>query len=340
MSLSYDTLSSMWNAKYSNVVYDNIFKKNHYLFRKLKDKAQTMNDRKYVQPLEYGNISNATWLAEFGEMPLIHGEVATAAEWTPAFLTDSLVISKKDELLMNSDLAVKNIIDVRTKNMMKGMELVAVRNFWVRSANSSAWLPLISLVSASVTAGGIAVADAAWWVTQTLDVATYFPGGDTEANLIDPTQACYLKNILQRGIAKAKYLTGEDPDVIVMPQSIWDKCEFILDPQKRGNLADEGIATMGFTNIKYRNSVLIADDDMTYAQTGDTDGYMYFLNTDYLYMYFNSGAKFKLESFTSALKGNYKAALCNAYGGMAISNRAVHCVVTGLASPKSYAAQA
>ena len=338
MALDLDTVGTLVRKTHMPILYDQIFQKNHYLFRKLKDKAKTFNGIQIVQPLEYANISNASWLTEFGELPLVHGDPVTDAKWDPTFLTDVLLISKKDELMATSDEAVLNIINVRMKNMQKGMELKAVRNLWARSATTNAWLPLISLLSNSVTTGGIAIADATWWETPTLVAATVWPDCTAdEASLLDPTKGIYIKRILQRGIAKAAYLTGEDPDCIVMPRYLFDLCEFGLDPQKRGNLADAGVAAMGFNNIKYRNSVLLADEDMTYAQTGDTDGYMYFLNTDYLYLYFNSGAKFTMGKFVEAIKGNYSAAKCNAFGGMAVSNRAAHCVVTGLPSPKTYA---
>jgi hypothetical protein len=140
-------------------------------------------------------------------------------------------------------------------------------------------------------------------------------------------------------VAKAKYLTGELPTVIVVPQYIWDLTERVYDAQKLGSPMDTMVGNIGFSSLKFRNKVpIVADDDMVAAQTGDTDGRIYALNTDYLYMYLNSGAKFKAGAFAQIPNSNVKASLVNAYGNLAISNRAAQACIQGVISPKSYAA--
>jgi len=339
MSLNYSTLTALVNAKYVPVLYDNIFKANHFITSMLKRKAKTYNERKIITPLEYDNMSNAQFTAQYGVFNLTPGDPITAAEWEPKMITDALVISKEEELVMNSDMAVKNILDVKMKNVQKGMEKFFATNFWSRTLATNGWNPLETLVYYTTsTIGGIVGATYSWWNAQSLD-ASGLPNCDstTEADLMDPTKACYIMRLLQRGVALAKKQTGQDPQVIALPQYLFDLIEFILDKQKSGNKYSDRAGAMGFTALDFRGIDIIADDDMVVAQTGDTDGRIFFLNLDYLYMFFNSGAKFTAGQFVEAANQNAKSCKINAYGNMAISNRNAQAVIYNVYSPKAWA---
>jgi hypothetical protein len=90
----------------------------------------------------------------------------------------------------------------------------------------------------------------------------------------------------------------------------------------------------GFEAIDWGNIEIMSDPDATDAQTGDTDGLIYALNDDYLYMYFNSNEVFaegefqRIQGMLAMEKPIY------AMGNIAISNRAVQAVATGLYSPQ------
>lgn len=337
MALNYNSIQALINEKYMPVLYDNIFKKAHYVVKRLKDKAKTYNDRKIVVPLEYGNGSNAQATSEYQTINLQPIDPFTAAEYEPKMITDSLVISKQEELVMNSEGAIKNILTAKMKNVQKGMEKYFADRFWARSTADKEWNSLYTVANSGNTAGGISGAEQAWWNSHVLDAATLDGDPTLETDLMDPTKGVYLKRLLQRGIALAKTQTGEEPEIISVPQYLWDMLEFILDPQRTGSKMNEKLGQMGFTALDYRGIPIIADNDMVGAQTGDTDGYMEFLNLEYLYMFFNAGAKFKAEEFVKPANMNAKSCLINAYGNLVISNRRAQCRVTGLLSPKSYA---
>jgi len=338
MALNYDTLTALINEKYMPTLYDQFFKKTNYLVNRLKAKAKTFNGRKIVVPLEYADGSNAQATTKYQHINLAPIDPITAAEYEPKMITDSLIISLEEELVMNSDMAVKNILDAKMKNVLKGTQKYFLTRFWARSTATADWNSLYTAVLNSGTFGGIDSATYTWWQSHVLDAAT-LGGGDPslEADLMDPTKPTYLKKLLQRGIALCKTQTGEDPDIINVPQYIWDLLELILDPQKTGSKMSEKAGSMGFKALDFRGIDIVADNAMVVAQTGATDGYMEFLNLDYLWMFFNSGAKFKAQPFVRPGNANYKSCLINAYGNLCVSNRGAHCRIINVRSPKEYA---
>ena len=340
MALSYTSITSLIQDKLLPVMADNIFKGQHYIFDMLYRKSKTFNDWQIRCPLEYSNGSNAEWLAQYGVKNLIPIDPITASLWTPKMLTDSIVISTEEELVMNSPGAVLNVVTAKLKNVQKGLQKKAADSFWARSIATNAWTNMESMIASSGTIGGIAVADFAGWVSPVLD-ATSFTGDITnESDLIDPVKDSYLPKILARMVAKAKYQTGENPDVIALSQYLWDLLDQCMSRQKLGTQQNAKALSMGYTSIDFRGIPVIADDDSVVAQTSDTDGRIVALNMNYLYYFFNAGAKFKMREWVPSANQNAKSALINTYGNLAMSNRAAHCLLTGIRSPLTYAAPA
>ena len=347
MSLNYNTIQALVNDKYLPILYNNIFSSNHYMLRNMKDKAKTYDERKIVVSLEYAKTTNVKFTKRFGTIPLSSPEIITAAEYTPAMLTGSLSIPLEDELENKSSLAIQNIIATKMANLEKSIEAYCATHIWARyntlasmtdSEGNPMWNTLDFLVNNEAeTVGGIATGTYDWWASNVIDLSSGFNDDATaEADLVDAGKDVFLKKLLQKGIARSKYLTGENPTVITVPQYIWDLLEFVLDPQKKGTKMNEKAASMGFNAIDYRNIPIIAEDDMVAAQTSDTDGRMYFFNEGYLYMFFNSGAKFKASEFTRLANQNAKTSLVNAYGNIVCSNRKAQTVIRGIRSPKTY----
>lgn len=344
MTLNYDSLQALIQKKYVPVLYDLIFTTKDYLTAQLKDKAKSYKERKIVVPLEYGESANVQATSPYQVLQLAPVDPFTAAEYAPKMVTGTLTISKEEELVMNSDGAVKNIIDAKMKNLQKSIEKFFVTRLWSRSllaADNKQWNSMLDLVNAEETAvGGIPASGImpAWWKSKMLNNASFTGDTTAVADLIDVTKDTYLFKMLQRGIAKAKYQTGEKPSIIVVPQYIWDLIEFIMDQRKTGSKMSEKAAKMGFTALNFRDIDIIASDNMVEAQTGDTDGKMYFLNLDYLYMFFNPGAKFTIGKFIESSIQNSKTAKVWAYGNFVTTNRGAQCNISQLASPKTYGA--
>ena len=338
MALSYDSLSALIQTKYMKVLADNIFVKSHPLTAILKGKAKSFNTREIGVPIEYAEAgaSNVTWGGPGQTYTPATTDPFTMAVYEPKMLTGTLKVNKEEFLVMDSEEAVKNIVTSKVKNLQKTLEKSFADALWTTTANACNSLP--ALLASSGTVGGSAVADFADWVTDVLDAEDFATGSGTggiltEADLYDADAPFYLPKMIARGVANAKEQTGENPDVIVMTQYLWDVLESILDPRKTGNKFHERMGSIGFTALDFRGIAIVADNDL--PDTGDKAS-IYFINSDYLYMFFNSGAKFTAGKFIESDVGNTHTMKVHTYGNLVTSNRGAHCVISNVYSDSSY----
>ena len=359
------SLSALIQQYYMPVLYDNIFKKSHPLLAILKGKAKTFNGREIVVPVEYAEGGASVWGDQHtlgtssgqSYTPAI-AEIAKTASYNPTMLTGHFLLTKEETLLMNSPQAIKNIVGAKVKNLQKQLEKVVAENMFARTLATDAFNPVAVLCDDATTVGGLAPGSNSWWKTPVLTDASFSDAsGDTaspgdgvdhitEADMQDPGKDTYILRILARGIANAKAQTGESPDLIVCSQYHYDLIESELGEFKRGSLESDRMAKMGFMGMSYRGVDIVADQDIVTAQQQDVspdninenvDGRIYFLNTDYLYMFFNSGAKFTASDMIEDTKSNTFVQKVHTYGNLVVTNRKAHCVVEDLYSPLDYA---
>ena len=361
------SLSALIQQYYMPVLYDNIFKKSHPLLAILKAKAKTFNGREIVVPVEDASGGQSVFGDQHGigssYTPLLK-DIAQTASFKPTMLTGHFLLTKEETLLMNSPQAIKNIVGAKVKNLQKGLEKTVAENLFATSLATDAFNPLGLLVgNGNGTVGGITVAlspaSNTFWQSPVLDHDSFsdasgdFAGDSpdagvqyiTEANMVDASKNTYILRILAKGVANARSQTGENPDLIVVPQYLYDLIENEIDPRKTGSKMSERMGSMGFTGLNFRGIDIVADQDMVTAQlqsggadtAKDRDGRIYFLNTNYLHMFFNSGAKFTASDMIEDTKSNTFVQKVHTYGNMVVTNRKAHCVVKQLYSPTDYA---
>ena len=361
------SLSALIQQYYMPVLYDNIFKKSHPLLAILKAKAKTFNGREIVVPVEDASGGQSVFGDQHGigssYTPLLK-DIAQTASFKPTMLTGHFLLTKEETLLMNSPQAIKNIVGAKVKNLQKGLEKTVAENLFATSLATDAFNPLGLLVgNGDGAVGGITVAlspaSNTFWQSPVLDHDSFsdasgdFAGDSpdagvqyiTEANMVDASKNTYILRILAKGVANARSQTGENPDLIVVPQYLFDLIENEIDPRKTGSKMSERMGSMGFTGLNFRGIDIVADQDMVTAQlqsggadtAKDRDGRIYFLNTNYLHMFFNSGAKFTASDMIEDTKSNTFVQKVHTYGNMVVTNRKAHCVVKQLYSPTDYA---
>lgn len=365
------SLSALIQQYYMPVLYDNIFKKSHPLLSILKGKAKTFNGREIVVPVEsadggvsvFGDVHGVgnTGSPAGGYVPA-KADIAQTSTYNPTMLTGHFLVTKEETLLMNSPQAIKNIVGAKVANLQKSLEKKVAENLFATSLSTDHFNPLGFLINdADGEVGGITVASSPasnlFWRSPVLTQASFTDasgendspadGADyiAEDDMQDPAKDTYILRILARGIANAKAQTGENPDLIVCPQYIYDLIESELGEQKRGSLESDRMAKMGFVGLSYRGIDIVADQDMVTAQVNTSpaddmqnkDGRIYFLNTNYLHMFFNSGAKFTASDMIEDTLSNTFVQKVHTYGNMVVTNRKAHCVVKDLYSPLDYA---
>jgi hypothetical protein len=362
------SLSALIQQYYMPVLYDNIFKKSHPLLAILKGKAKTFNGREIVVPVEYAEGGQSVWgdqhqlgTSSAESYTPLKKDIAKTASYNPTMLTGHFLLTKEETLLMNSPQAIKNIVGAKVKNLQKQLEKTVAENMFARTLATDAFNPMAVLCDDATTVGGIDPSADTWWKTPVLTDASFndntgndpaddspSDGGITfiaEADMQDPSKDTYILRILARGIANAKAQTGESPDLIVCSQYHYDLIESELGEFKRGSLESDRMAKMGFMGMSYRGVDIVADQDIVTAQADNSpdtiadnnDGRIYFLNTNYLYMFFNSGAKFTASDMIEDTQSNTFVQKVHTYGNLVVTNRKAHCVVEDLYSPLDYA---
>lgn len=340
MALPYTSYQALINEHIADTLANQVFRK-HVLSAMLIEKAISFDGTVYTPTLEYGDETEAQFVARFGEIQEQEINPFTRAQYYPRMLAATLTISEEERLTANSRDAVRDIVVGKSNNAEKSVQRKFSAQLYTRTAVATAhWNSLEHLLGQNTTAvGGIDPSDALypWWKANILLQANFATGSlTTEADLMDSTKDTYLKNIAQMGLAASAYITGEEANIIVTTRYLWDRFERLLDPQKTGSPLTEKLGAMGFSAIKYRESAIIADDDMVIQQTGDTDARMWFFNTEYLGMFFNPGAKFRLGDFVEAENKLKHVAKLYSFGNTFTTNRGAHCVVQGLPTPKAY----
>ena len=347
------SLEALIRTKYMSVLYDNIFVKSHPLASMLKKKAKTYNGREIGVPLEYAEAGsgNVKWGGQHGSTDLAPAttDPFVLAKYTPKMLTGTLRVTKEEMLMMDSDEAVKNVVGAKVKNLQKTLEKEFSANIHASSYGSGKWLNLKSVVNsisgtsatedpviggiAVTTDGNSAYSAGGWWQSPVINAETLHGNALTEADLLNATDVAYLTKLLARGVANARKQTGEDPSLILVTQYQFDLLEQIMDPRKTGSKMNEYMGAMGFKSLDFRGIPVVADNDIVVASNKSS---IYFLNTDYLYLFFNSGAKFTAGKFLESELSNTWTMKVHTYGDMVCSNRKAQCRIDNVYSDGSY----
>jgi len=341
MALTYDSLESLIARKYMPILADNIFVKSHPLTAILKKKSKTFSGREIGLPLEVtdaDSTNNVVWGSPGAALTPTVSDPFTLALYTPQMLTGTLKINKEEFLIMNTPEAVKNIVSSKVKNLQKTLEKAFADAMW--TTTTSAWNALTVLLNDtnSTAVGGITPTATlnTWWKTSMVDAETIrqtTATAVTESDLYDADSGTYIPRMLARGVANAKKQTGETPDLIVVTQYLWDVMEDILDQKKAGNKFHDTMGAAGFKALDFRGVAVIAEADLPLSGNKAS---MYFINSDYLYMFFNSGAKFTAGKFIESDTANTHSMKVHTYGNLVTSNRNAHCVIENVYSDSSY----
>lgn len=350
---SVTSLEALIRTKYMSVLYDNIFVKSHPLSAILKKKAKTYNGREIGVPLEYAEAGsgNVKWGGQHatGDLAPATTDPFVIAKYTPKMLTGTLRVTKEEMLMMDSEEAVKNVVGAKVKNLQKTLEKEFASNLHVASYTSNAWLNLKSVINKisgnsqteAPVIGGIAVTTdgsgdfsaGEWWQSPVIDAETVHGDALTESDLLNAADAVYFTKLLARGVANARKQTGEDPKVILVTQYQFDLLEQIMDPRKTGSKMNEYMGSMGFKSLDFRGIPVVADNDIVVASNKSS---VYFINTDYLYLFFNSGAQFTAGKFIESETSNTWSMKVHTYGDMVASNRKAHCRIDNVYSDSTY----
>lgn len=331
-------------------------------FRKLMEIADSVGQVKFTSKNE--------------RYTLQYTDIGTAAYYSPKMLTGTLLIPTEDELeMVDKENVILDTTRAKMANLQKSIEKACARRLWERATTASKEWNSVNDMIGTGTIGGIAPADLGnpnLWKSNVMDLSSgYTDDATDEQDLLNNQTDVYILKLLRKGFAKCKRIGNEKPTETYVPQYIYDLIESVYEDKKKETRPNETLLKMGFDSINYRGVYIIPEPDMVEAQvdgnsqrysdgeTGNTDNYdengglitasnatdkenltkdgrMYFVNLQYLYMFFNEKAKFTVGDFQELEQVNAKACKVHAYGNLAITNRCSQTVVKKIRSPWDY----
>ncbi len=319
MALPSDTFTEMVttsNRFWGQTVVDNVSAHNA-LIRRLTERGKIKSmsgGYEIALPISYQENSTFQRIAGYENLNVGASDVLTSAKYPVRFYGIFVTASEK-ELLMNSgkeqmfDL-VEQRLDVARKTAQNNMSI----DVYSTGALTEQINGIGNLIQTNGqgTVGGI---DSATW-TQWRNKFREVTGTNTAASPSVANAASFKADM------NALYMSctrGTDmPDLIVFTHDFFALYE--VGEQDRQRYANGDMAKAGFTGYKYKGADVVFDSNTNFATTGETG---YFLNTDYLYLYQHSSAKWTQDK--PRMPSNQAAVVVPIWwaGNLACSNRAL-----------------
>ena len=291
MALDYDYMSATTRSKFMPQVADNIYEQSS-LFKmfEIDGRIKTYLDGglDVTEGLEYAKQTAGGTYAKWDTLDNTPPDNLTRATYTWGNFYAPISISGDDEDMNMGEEQVVNLLQTRTKGAEKKIRDDLSTEMY-SGTGGKGFVGLSTLIGAG-TAGAIDGSVDTWWASG-VDNASY-----TESQLIDPTDTtAYFKRLFQKGARNASHL-GEDINLIVMPELVWDIFESLVEDDTTFNKGTSGriasVANAGFSKLWWRDVPIIKDK---YCPAGE----VYMLNTNYLFLRTHRVTNFKFDPFKS-----------------------------------------
>ena len=327
MALNYDNLSALTRDKYIPLLVDNIFKSNILCHRMLRKSKASASGNKVLQPIEYAEASAKGWYSGYDVLDTSPTEVFTDAsyDWKQAYATIS--ISGKEEALNDGKERVIDLLEAKVKNAEKSIKKMFGAKLFSDANGSSdeGFMGLQHIAKVNREMGGIDSNDASegesWW-----DGGHVGTGTATYDNASNPSHADNIVSDMRE--AYGKLTVGSDkPTLIVTSQIAFDAYEECLTAQKRFGASDKSLADAGFSNLLYRGTPVVVDDECP-------AGKMFFINEKYVQFRHHRKRNFSFEGFQKPINQDARVAKVLWLGALTCSNPRMQGVIGTL--PISY----
>ena len=298
MALTYDQISAITEKKFVPKLVDNIFDSNP-LLQRLKKKSYEKVDggTSIMVPLNYAKATAVGWYSGADTLSTTDNDVITAAEYSWKQLYGNISVSRLDELKNSGDPAKLKMVQQKMKIVEKSLDDQLGTGIYNAGTTTNAIIGLRSIVGSSNTVGGISQTTYSWWAAQ-LDSSTTTL---TIASMQSRDNVCTVNN--------------DSPSVIATTRSLYNSYYALLQPQQR--FMDNETAKGGFSSLMFNGKPLIAD---SYCPAS----HMFFLNEDYLALYYHADENFRFEPFQKPVNQNVKVAKIYWMGALGSSNNRLH----------------
>lgn len=304
MPLTYDQLSAITLKKIVPKLVDNIFDSNP-LLQRAKKKFYTSVDGglSILQPLNYAQSAAGDWYAGADTLNINDTDVMTSAEYSWKQIFEPISISRADELKNAGDSGKLKLVKNKTMIAEKSIQDKMGTGLYNAGTNSKAIGGLRLIVATSSTVGGISQSSYSWWQSQV----------DSSTTTLSIAAMQSRHNLCSIG--------SDQPTVVMTTRSLYNSYYALLQPQQR--FTDADTAKGGFDALMFNGIPVISDSHCP-------SGYMYFLNEDYLNLYYHPQEDFRFEAFQQPVNQNVKVAKIFWMGAFGSSNNRMHGVMSAL----------
>ena len=318
-ALDYDYMTATTRDKFIPKVIDNIYDSSASLKTLLIDgriREYQKGGSGIVEPLRYEKMSAHGTYSGWDTFDVTPPDNISASKHTWGNYYASIAISGDDEDQNMGDTQVVNLLKERTQEAEDVMKDDLGTDLF--QGNGSDEIIGLDTAVGSGSYGGIDGGDYTWWVSGTSSTA------HTRAQLIDPTDTTHYINLLFQAAARSAKHKNEVPNLIVMPQLLWDIYESTLQAGARYPKTGRGqkIADAGFDVLEFRKTPIISDELCP-------AGYVFFLNTSFITWYVHPSKNFKFTGFKVPTNQDGRIGQILLKSQIALSNRRMHYKFSG-----------
>lgn len=271
------------NDYFLPALVDQIWKKNTLLDILVAKQKKIGTGRKIVLDLEYGDSMSGGAYSKTDKLDIVPTEMLGQAEFDWAHYWAGNSIWKFDELQNAGKEQRLDILKVKMQAMEKKIRRDIAKDLFVtEAAHVSGHISSIhqAVFEQSNTYGGIARSSNSWWKA----------GQTTSAGAL-------TFEMLEKALVESALLTGEPADLIVMNKHAfnyyWSLCTTKTVWNDRAK--DPGLEAPPFGKARVIWDENVPDDS---GAAGANHSYMYFLNTDHIFMYSHPKDSFTFSGWT------------------------------------------
>lgn len=254
-------------------------------FMRAADKVKKLDGGLRIKAdLMYGLNSTVKFQSAYELLDTTPQDGITASFYDWKLATATLSISYYERRQNSSKAAMFNLIEAKKTQLEISMAQEVARELMLGDGSTGAYgtkgidgLPIaIKFAPATGTYGGINPANETWWRNQSASAVTSWAAGG-----LDAVRTMYRK--CSQGQVAGK------PNLILSDPTLYDYFEkehllyLKIDSKMSKNMAD-----LGIENFTYKGSTVMPDEQL------DASSYMYFINSDFLFLAVDSETDFKV----------------------------------------------
>lgn len=227
----------------------------------------------------------------------------TAAEYQWKFLYQNITILGTEEVKNSGDSAKLDLAKTKMEIAEKTMKDLLGTGLYSNATDAKSIVGLQQIVGTGNTIGGISQTTYSWWAAQ-----------------LDSSTTTLSLSAMQTRFGACR-VDSDKPTVIMTNETLYDIYWGLLQPQQR--FQDTKTANAGFDSLMFNSTPVIVD---SHVPTGD----MYFLNENYLHLYYHPDNNMKFEPFLKPINQNVRVAKLYWAGAFGSSNNRMHGAFTSI----------